>query len=346
MTVLFFVGNGFDLNVGLKTRFKDVLPFYIEEPTNNDVVKEFKKIIDRNIDTWANFEEHIGLYTDEIQKKETTIETVLDFINCMFDFKKFLKSYLQNEEIKAKYDNTQEIAKIFKKSLLSFTECLNSDPKILLDEIDKDVIRFSYINFNYTTVFDNCLEILKKSNIFQLEKRNKTGFFSGVIYGHNDLGKVLHIHGTLDNNMILGVNDQKQIKNTWFRNQEKLNAYIKPNANEALENHRNTEAIKLLEDANIYCIFGMSLGKTDKKWWVEICKQLINFPEKQLVIYAYDETLDASFPENTLEAIDYYKIIFLNHLRFSEFDKDDLKERIKKNIHVAINKDIFKMELI
>jgi hypothetical protein len=343
MTVLYFIGNGFDLGIGLETRYSDVLPLYIKEPTGDAVISSFKENIDKNIDTWAGFEEGMGMYTDGIKKKETPIETFLDYQKCMFDFKYFLKNYLKGEENKVKYDNTRYIAETFKSSVLNFKECLNCDPTIIMDKIDKETIKFSYINFNYTTAFDKCLDIFKESNIFPLEKRIKSGLFP--ITADNDLGVVKHIHGTLDSDMILGVNDLNQIKNTDFRSLEKLRTYIKPNANEALENNKNSDVLKLLKEADIYCIFGMSLGKTDRKWWIEISRQLINSHEKKLIIYAHDENCDTSFPENTLETKDYFKIIFLNHLKFTELDKDDIKEKIKKNIHVVINKNIFKMKL-
>jgi hypothetical protein len=337
MTVVYFIGNGFDLGIDLKTRFRDVLPLYIEEPARDDVINSFKKDIGENSVTWADFEEKMGIYTDKIQKKETPIETFLDYRNCMLNFKKFLKKYLKDEENKVNYVDTQYIAKTFKDSLFKFAECLNCD-------LDNETIKLSYINFNYTTVFDKCLDIFKKSNIFPLEKKIKSGFFTFI--RPNYLGEIIHIHGTLDSDMILGVNDLEQIKNDDFHSLEKLSPYIKPNANDALENNKNSDVLKLLDEADIYCIFGMSLGKTDKKWWIEIGKQLINTPEKKLIIYAYDENYDASFPENTLETIDLFKIIFLNHLRFTELDKDDIKTKIKKNIHVVINKEIFKMKLI
>jgi hypothetical protein len=338
MNVVYFIGNGFDIGIDLNTRFSDVLPLYKKEPTSDDVIKFFKEDIDQNYVTWAAFEERMGIYTDEIQKKETPILTFLDFQKCMLDFKKFLKNYLKSEESKVNYVDTQYIAKTFNDSLFMFAECIN------FDRLVKETIKFSYINFNYTTVFDKCLYILKESNFFPFEKNIKNSFF--YFTKRNDLGEVIHIHGTLDDNMILGVNDEKQIKNNDFRSLENLNLYIKPNTNDSLENNKNSDVLKLLDEADIYCIFGMSLGKTDRKWWIEIGKQLINTPEKQLIIYAYDENHDASFPENTIGTIDFFKIKFLNQLQFTDLDKEDIKEKIKENIQVVINKDIFKMKLI
>jgi len=345
MNVLFFIGNGFDLNVGLKTRFGDVLSFYLKKTSDDPVIISFKESIKKNINTWSSFEERIGIYSNEMQKKETPIETFLDFYNCNFDFLKFLRDYLKEEESKVKYEDKQNIAEIFKKSLLNFMKYLNIDQKKFFDETD-ETISFSYICFNYTSVFKKCLDILINSNTFQLEKRNKTGFFRNMFILHNNLGNVFHIHGTLDNNMILGVNDLKQILNTEFHNIDKVNTFIKPKVNDLLINNRNPDSIKLIENADIYCIFGMSIGKTDKKWWIELSKQLLTNSNKRLIIYAYDENLDESFPMNTLETQDYYKNIFLNHLKFTKLNEDDIKEKIRKNIHVVIDKDIFKIKLI
>jgi len=344
MNILYFIGNGFDIGVGLNTQFMKVLPLYVAEKSDDIILKYFKENINQNINSWAAFEERMGLYTNEIKKKETPIETFIDYMNCVLDFKKFLNSYLKNEEKRVNYSDTQRIAELFNKSILNFTRCLNRDPKLILDEMEKEAINFSYINFNYTSVFDQCLNIFKESNIFPQEKRVKSGFFN--MTKRNDLGNVIHIHGTLESDMILGVNDLRQIANIDFHTLEKISRYIKPDANNALENHKNTDVMRLLKEANIYCIFGMSLGNTDKKWWFEICKQLINNPEKHLIIYAYSENHDASFLENTLEEKDLCKNTFLKHLQFSELNKENLIKEIQKNIHIVINENIFKICLV
>jgi len=345
MNVLFFIGNGFDLNVGLKTQFENVLSLYAEETSVDPVIISFKRSISQKIKTWSNFEEKIGTYSDEMEKKETPIETFLDYGNCNLDFIRFLKDCLIKEEKKANYADTRNIAESFKSSLLNFTKHLEIDQNVFFDIKDKTTVKYSYMCFNYTSVFNNCLDILKESKIFPLDKIRKSAFLGKVIVGRNDLGNVLHIHGTLENNMILGVNDIKQIQNLDFHNIEKINTYIKPNVNDLLENRRNADAIKLIGDADVYCVFGMSIGKTDKKWWIEICKQLIDNSEKQLIIYAYEKDFDNAIPAYTLEIKEFFKITFLNHLKYSELDKDEIKEKISKKIHVVVDKDMFNFKL-
>jgi len=68
---LFFIGNGFDLNIGLKTQFKDVLHSYIAKTTEDDeVIDFFKNSMNEDFEIWADFEEKMGLYSDEIQKRK------------------------------------------------------------------------------------------------------------------------------------------------------------------------------------------------------------------------------------------------------------------------------------
>jgi hypothetical protein len=42
MNILFLIGNGFDLNVGLNTRFKDALESYLKEKTICSEVEKSK----------------------------------------------------------------------------------------------------------------------------------------------------------------------------------------------------------------------------------------------------------------------------------------------------------------
>ena len=45
MNITFMIGNGFDLNIGLKTRYKDFILEYLKIDTKDDMLKKFKKIL-------------------------------------------------------------------------------------------------------------------------------------------------------------------------------------------------------------------------------------------------------------------------------------------------------------
>ena len=49
---------------------------------------------------------------------------------------------------------------------------------------------------------------------------------------------------------------------------------------------RRTElAEEIIDKSQIICIFGMSMGITDKRWWEKICVWLLSDPHKLLIIY-------------------------------------------------------------
>lgn len=51
MNVLFMIGNGFDLNCGMKTKYSDVYNEYIKTKSESRVIADFKKTIESNLDT-------------------------------------------------------------------------------------------------------------------------------------------------------------------------------------------------------------------------------------------------------------------------------------------------------
>ena len=56
MTVTFMIGNGFDINCGIKCSYRDVCAGYSKTESKSELIAEFKKNIDKDLDTWADFE--------------------------------------------------------------------------------------------------------------------------------------------------------------------------------------------------------------------------------------------------------------------------------------------------
>ena len=60
MKITFLIGNGFDLGVGLKTRYSDFVPYYLSLPDNDPDIIAFKSIIESDKETWADAELALG----------------------------------------------------------------------------------------------------------------------------------------------------------------------------------------------------------------------------------------------------------------------------------------------
>ena len=101
MQVTFLVGNGFDLNAGLRTRFSDFFKVYCEETANDTpVIKKFKEEIGTNVELWSDFEKQMGAYTSKVTKDipEEGKLSIEDYYTCIDDFRNKFIIYL-NEEI-------------------------------------------------------------------------------------------------------------------------------------------------------------------------------------------------------------------------------------------------------
>lgn len=94
----------------------------------------------------------------------------------------------------------------------------------------------------------------------------------------------------------------------------------------------------MIKSSSIICVYGMSFGITDLRWWESITKWLKNDINYRLIIFAYDESFDrdASF-------IDYYnkvENVKSKFLQFTEGDKS-MMDRLSSQIIVSYNNDVF-----
>lgn len=61
MNVTYIIGNGFDLNLGLKTGYQDFYDYYIEVPSPNAHVELLKNTIKQEgYELWSDLEVGLG----------------------------------------------------------------------------------------------------------------------------------------------------------------------------------------------------------------------------------------------------------------------------------------------
>lgn len=111
----------------------------------------------------------------------------------------------------------------------------------------------------------------------------------------NQANSVMHIHGYTFKNMVLGLNDETQIKNPLlFDNQEEeyLNQIIKIKTNIMNEENIDTKVHELLKESNLIYIYGMSIGETDTMWWERICHIMKSDTSLHLIIHKFDTPQD------------------------------------------------------
>lgn len=89
--ITFLIGNGFDINVGLNTRYSDFYPYFIKNYPNNLLAKN----IEGNIEAWSDLELGIGKYTEKISLPDER-----NFEQCEKDWEECLADYLKEETCK------------------------------------------------------------------------------------------------------------------------------------------------------------------------------------------------------------------------------------------------------
>ena len=338
MNITFFIGNGFDINLGLNTRYSDFYPYFFDRASRENMIRQWL-----NMDNlvWADLEKQLGQCLENVT--ESDIEK---FYDDKAELDGLLLDYLEKEQNRViTINKEQEIADEFARSLTTLYD--------KLPEADKDSIRSTYsvysneifhycfISFNYTDILDQIINISLKLKVPII-----THEYCGVIR-KDMLSKVLHIHGTLNEEMILGVNDEDQINNVFLRNDlEFLDTFIKKRMNDSIGQRKTEHAKKLIDNSRIICIFGMSVGYTDKMWWEEILSWLKKSDYNKLIIFykGYEEKLQRKNPAITIRLNNRIKKDILQK-GGAEMENPNI-EKIKERIFISYNTDIFNFKKI
>ena len=323
MKILYILGNGFDLNLGMKTSYKDFYDYYKSIISTNENIEKLKKNISNNYKNWSDLEYALGQYTDEFK-------TVEDFDVVFEDIGEKLAEYLKTEEDKFKPETINQ--EKFFKDLVKPEEYLLPADKISLNNFKSKFNNGNWdiniFTFNYTRTIEKIIE--NKKNI-------KLGYHP-VGTASAILSSIEHIHGYVDERMVLGVNDVSQLKNKEFHNNiDVLEAIIKEKCNRAYRHTIDNQFTTKIQQANLICIFGSSIGDTDNMWWELIGQKLIN--EIPIIIFTKgEEVISARIGYKNNRTERKMRKYFLNKTKLS----DEEKEKFGNNIYVVIDSPIFK----
>lgn len=331
MNITFLIGNGFDVNLGLKTKYKEFIEIYKDIPNKNLTVHEFKKQIDSNKELWVDAELAFGQCTINFRGPSAA----MNVLACHEDFCIELAKYLRNEEIKLDVVYDEELIK--KATSVGLRDIKKGFRIEEAENIQNFINGFSsglvynFITYNYTRTLDKCLDCTKRD----VKALGNNG------NNPNRIGDIVHIHGTTEDDMIFGLNDETQIVNMEiFKDAEPeiLSQIVKVKANKMYRRKMDEKANNLLSGSHIIYIYGMSLGETDKLWWERICNLLIKRTTVRVIVYSYETKQFESRLLGAKYAIAERKIKekLLSYLKLTE----EQKQSIMPRIHVT-TQDIF-----
>lgn len=319
MRVLYLIGNGFDLNLSLRTRYSQFYESYLKEESKSEDITKFKQYLsdqkERNIELWSDLELVLGESTKLYDDKDA-------FIAVYGDINESLRKYItdQNNRLINDANASDKFISYLKNP---FKDLCNRDMQNIRNYFgrfgkDWDV---SFMTFNYTS----SIEKLIGNNLGKDIEKNIFG-------GTSHISSIEHIHGNCDETILVGVNDVNQISNkSFWDNSQILRRLVKPTSNHTIGSLCDEMCTSLISNANLIICFGLSFGLTDSIWWSTLSQDL-GRPDKRVIVFDYRPEVDIT--HNRMVLGDYRDMTISKIISISETNKSD-------HIIYALNPEFF-----
>jgi hypothetical protein len=388
------VGNGFDIRVLKRlnqqpTTFSNFYDWEMKRANQNQssIILNIMKIRKDEFEDWSDIEEAITIAVcenkydikDIIQSVQQIQEDFADFLNSIVTPEMLnLTNIIANKKsVKKSVKHLLVDDSFVEKTLYSFGD----DVLMMYNEksvneifgiIDHyDLMNWSIFNFNYTYLLDNYLKMAfqnfdphmyfqsKMNSYFRIPPTRKpSDNREQTIYSTFLHQQVFHPHGSIGipSGMLFGYNSIDQLHGSpvppelRYRSQYKLEQQL-------AKSYLAQDEINYgpyLAEAELFIVFGSSLGRSDAWWWEHILQRLcvefslesLSFNAKKqdtthaiyspkLIIYWFGPSLPATPKENPNAYAEIRKQVLARILAFLPSNTNaELRKRIYKQIFV------------
>ncbi len=329
MNVLYILGNGFDKAQGMKTSYPEFYQYLMDNTDDGSpLLQKLKKDINSEKKLWSDMEEAFGQFTSKVN-------TAKELEDLYFELSDNLQKYLLTEE--DAFIPSAELEKkfvedfIYPERYLAETDRIqyNDFVKTLESDFDTSNLDISVMTFNYTDTLEKLLSWDSTKNMaLYLDEGCR-------------LKKIVHVHGRLNDSIIIGVDNNQQIANLLFRKEQDVTDFlIKRQSYEAMKYNRHKICEELIYTANLIILYGVSLGNTDAFWWKLIGEQLKERNTLYVIQYIYKPDLILPRRKQLLRRVES---IQLNYV-MEKFDIDRiLFPNITDRLNFITNSNAFKI---
>ena len=328
MNITFLLGNGLDLNCGCKSSYQDIYQSYVQQPSYNKEIEEFKN----DIITWGDFEMDMARFAGKFDNEEIVL-------TCIRDFKRYMDYFLLSENTRMKNILSgsallsKEILSEIGQSLRNFHQnCIPNVSKETERKFNEEFVYYDFVSFNYTSFLDPIL-IRVATDI----SRDSHGSIDAEPFYRKP--SFIHLHGTLGGKEVLGVDNLEQFGQLKYNINSLETFFVKPVCNALVDSDRIKQTEKAIMQADVICVFGMSLGDSDLTWRNKLLDWLQADKSHELFLYDYDCTKSkAYFDEEKLEVESDARKSFLKKCGFQA----DLQGKI----HMPIRANLFNIKSV
>ncbi len=331
MNITIMIGNGFDVSFGIESSYSSFYKWYCHQKSDIPHIDEFRKSINNEINSdippekrmWADFEVGLGKYT-----RNFTPDNVNKYLECHSDAIKSIRKYLVDQDESFVVSDFSENSFLsFVKSLCNFYDEVSDIDKIPINRIlnnnSLENRNIAFVTFNYTKTLEKIISKIPDAAFSSWQRNGKT-------YSYTLNRNVIHVHGTTDNSLILGVNDETQIENKELLNTPQFKEMmVKAESVELMGHLWQRDAETQISRSSFVCILGMSIGETDAKWWKKLIQWMKADGSRRILLYWFEKDPPESY--NTIEqiqCIDKAKEKLLSFTKLASAEKSELKKRI------------------
>lgn len=285
MKIVLLVGNGFDIGLGLKTKYTDFVTWYLDrdKESNGDEVGNLKKWIKRDMVNWSDAE--MAFAHAPFKRLASGNKKFNRFLfDLLKSFKESLRKYLRIAESEFHYERiTPEIRSVFRCNVISsIIEGISPESRMILQEkFAKENNELTVLNFNYTKTLDKLIWDEGDPKEFEITLGDSTT-------AHFILNEVLHPHGILERGDILfGVSDPEMLSDSGAKEFSRLTGFLaKPNTSRENGSGSVDSSFHAMFESKMVVVFGMSLGESDIVWWENI-RESLSLSKDHIVYFNY-----------------------------------------------------------
>ena len=336
MRILYLVGNGFDIHVGLETAYPSFLKYYLKQPLPTDIdekrqgyITRLKDDIKGNTKLWSALELQYGKHMSKLGKGNSDL--ILEELDTINDnIRDHLSKYMAFQDEKSFF--TDDASKIFVKDIIV--------PELHLRDFERNTIanqRISawrgtanvvdIVSFNYTHTIEH---LLGKTPV-----QDSNGI---------TINEPVHVHGYHDNRMIMGVDNISQIDNDELKRLTyATETLVKSQCNHTYGVSHTDQTISLINNAQLICIYGLSFGDTDKTWWRTVCSALKSRGFVYVIIFWHED----DFPNysNSGPKLENLKRRVVNHFLAQGGIENPTRTELANRVYVSVNDPIFNIQI-
>ena len=342
MNITYFIGNGYDLQMGAPTSYEDFydyleekfstrskntegIGYKTENPIFIDILKH-RKPGQTLKNRWSDMEMGLGKYTKDL---DAEFMMPADFIRQYRELNNQLKQFLKGRETdfqQIEIVNTNFLVQVEFNSIIEHVLPENREAiEKFIKEHESEDFNAHFVSFNYTNLFDRVIISSQDVVLYQLGNQKKPIFIRDLI----------HIHGDLAEPILLGVDNKTQMNREFPGELDGL--MIKPQANNLLKNNKNKRLREIIMNTKLFILFGLSLGETDETWWKEIVEGCLR--NRGYIIFHYFD--NGTSNQDVIAFKDSYNEAKKRILKYAKHLTESQQNELSERILITFNKCIF-----